>query len=242
MQPIIIIPARLASQRLYAKALKSIGEKPLVQHVWERAIESGIGKVYVATDHTSIAEVVQDFGGEVVMTDPSTPSGTDRVAEALLNIDERPDVVINLQGDLPFINALQIQRVLDPIKQGYDVGTLITFMEKSKQENESCVKAVVSAQSDESTKRCHWFCRAALPYGHFHLGVYAYKPDVLQKFYETPQHPLELQEKLEQLRFLTSGFTLGASLVDSLALEVNTPGDLMHVRRVIEESGSTLTQ
>ena len=236
MNPIIIVPARLASQRLHAKALKKIGEKPLIQHVWERAIEADIGKVYVATDHNSIAETVTGFGGNVIMTEASAPSGTDRVAEALQSIDEDPDVVINLQGDLPFINAKQIKSVLDPIHEGYDVGTLITFMEKEKQENEHCVKAVVSTQSGEKVKRCHWFCRAALPYGHFHLGVYAYKPHILKQFYETPQHPLELQESLEQLRFLTAGFSLGAALVDSLALEVNTSEDLHYVRSVVDDT------
>lgn len=234
MKPALIIPARMASERLPAKALKDIAGKSLVQHVWTRAMDADLGPVYVATDHISIAEEVNRFGGEVIMTDASLPTGSDRVAQAFLSLEEKPDVVINLQGDLPLIDPKQIKRVLEPLEAGYDVGTLVTFMDQSKQKNPSYVKAIVSAEYGESVKRCHWFCRAALDYGHFHLGVYAYTRAALQRFADTAQHPLELQESLEQLRVLTLGMSLGAATVDSLALEVNTSQDLANVRKHFE--------
>ncbi len=234
MNPVIIIPARFASERLPAKALKIIGDKPLVQHVWERACEANIGSVYVATDHGSIADVVTGFGGKVIITEPSQPTGTDRVAEAFANLDEDADVIINVQGDLPFIEAAKISDVLKPIQAGFEVGTLVTFMDEESRKNAHCVKAIISAEQGDPVKRCHWFCRASLPYGYFHLGVYAYTKEALTRFCDTPQHPLELQEKLEQLRFLTMGMSIGASMIDSLALEVNTPEDLLRVRTHVE--------
>ena len=130
MNPIIIVPARLASQRLHAKALKKIGEKPLIQHVWERAIEADIGKVYVATDHNSIAETVTGFGGNVIMTEASAPSGTDRVAEALQSIDEDPDEmfgkIMSISDDLmwrwfellSFMPEEQISKLKDEMNIG----------------------------------------------------------------------------------------------------------------------------
>lgn len=237
MKPVIIIPARFASERLPAKALKIIGDKPLVQHVWERATEANLGPVYVATDHGSIADIVTGFGGDVIITEPSQPTGTDRVAEAFASLDEQADVIINVQGDLPFIEPKEISKVLKPIHAGYDIGTLVTFMDDTSRQNAHCVKAIISAEQDEQVKRCHWFCRAALAYGHFHLGVYAYTKEALARFCETPQHPLEIHEKLEQLRFLTMGMTIGASMIDSLALEVNTPEDLLKVRSHVAAIG-----
>ena len=222
----IIIPARHASSRLPAKALAKIADKPLVWHVWQRALEANLGEVFVATDHKDIKTIATGFGANTIMTPPSCPTGSDRVATAYTTLSKKYDAVINLQGDIPFIDAKEIAKTLIPLTQGYDVGTLVTNMTIAQQKNPSCVKAVVSTSSGQSVYRCHWFCRASMPYGHHHLGVYAYRPAVLEAFSTTSQHPLERQESLEQLRLLTLGFSIGASQVSSLALEVNTKEDL----------------
>ena len=222
----IIIPARMASSRLKAKVLLPIGNKSLLEQVWQRAVCVADCDVFVATDHETIADNVQAFGGNVIMTSPSCPSGSDRVAEAIQTLPDQYQNIINIQGDLPFIDPKEVPLVLMPLKQGYDVGTLITCMPSEKQENPSFVKAVVSPDSAPGIMRCHWFCRAALPYGHHHMGIYSYTRAALNTFAKTPPHPLEQQERLEQLRFLTLGYRIGASLVNSLAIEVNTSEDL----------------
>lgn len=231
MQTAIIIPARHGSSRLPAKALASIEGHPLVWYVWQQALKANIGDVFIATDHEEIATIARDFGAKVIMTATDCPTGSDRVAEAIQQLPKTYDTFINVQGDLPFINPDEIRNVLAPLDEGYDVGTLVTCMEESQQKKPDCVKAIVSTQEDSSIHRCHWFCRAALSYGHYHLGVYAYRYETLQHFARIHPHPLERLESLEQIRFLTLGYTIGASLISSLALEVNTKEDLNHVRQ-----------
>ena len=174
-RPAIVIPARYGSTRLPAKALKKIGSKTLIQHVWERALEADIAKVYVATDHSLIQEVVEDFGGTVIRTSEGCLTGSDRVAESLRHLPEEADSVINIQGDLPFIETSRLKEVLKPLCAGFDVATMLAPMPADRQSDPSTVKAIVSpAEStlieDEELYRCHWFCRTALPYGMFHFG------------------------------------------------------------------------
>ena len=232
---VIIIPARYGSTRLQAKALLSIDGVTLVEQVWRRAIAVPNADVIVATDHEKIAETVINFGGTAVYTQTSCASGSDRVAEAVAKLSRTYDNIINVQGDLPFINPSEIRATLIPLTLGFDVGTLVACMPESKQKNPSFVKAVVSTEQSSEVMQCHWFCRAALPYGHHHLGVYAYKRAALYKYAQTLPHPLEQQESLEQLRFLTKGYRIGAILVSTLALEVNTDDDLQHAREYAKQ-------
>ena len=231
---VIIIPARYGSTRLAAKALLPIAGVSLVEQVWRRASLVKEADIYVATDHDEIADTVRGFGGRVIRTSASCPTGSDRVAEAALALPQQYQNIINVQGDLPFISAQEIPLVLQPLQQGFDVGTLVACMPEEKQKNPSFVKAVVSANSHTDTLRCHWFCRASMPYGHHHLGVYSYSRKALEHFAKTPQHPLERLESLEQIRFLTLGYQIGAMLVSTLALEVNTEEDLEVARAHIE--------
>ena len=226
----IIIPARYGSSRLRAKALLPIGGMSLVEQVWRRAVLVPGAAVYVATDHDEIAETVRGFGGRAIMTSPSCETGSDRVAEALESLPKSIEYIVNVQGDLPFIDPAEIPRVLQPLESGFDVGTLIACMPEEKQKNPNSVKAIMSATGKDGVLRCHWFCRASMPYGHHHLGVYSYKREALAAFAKTPPHPLERQESLEQIRFLTMGYKIGAMLVSSLALEVNTQEDLEAAR------------
>ena len=222
----IIIPARYGSSRLKAKALAKIGGVSLIEQVWKRATDVPNIAVFVATDHNEIAQTVRGFGGKVIMTNPDCETGSDRVSEALKSLPKSIEYVINVQGDLPFIDPKEIPRVLEPLKNGFDVGTLVSCMPEEKQKNPNFVKAVMSATKKDGILRCHWFCRASMPYGHHHLGVYSYKREALSEFSKTAPHPLERQESLEQIRFLTMGYQIGAVLVSSLALEVNTKEDL----------------
>lgn len=230
METAIIIPARYGSTRLSAKALRNIGQLTLIEHVWRRAKDVPNTAVYVATDHNEIADTVRAFGGQVLMTSVNCETGSDRVADALSQLPNAIKNIINLQGDLPFINPAEILGVLKPIESGFDVGTLVACMPDEKQRNPSFVKAVVSVSPTPGVLQCHWFCRASLPYGHHHLGVYAYTRDALAKFAHSKPHPLETQERLEQLRFLTMGYRIGAVLVNSIAMEVNTEEDLADAR------------
>lgn len=229
-ESVIIIPARFGSTRLKAKALLSIGGVTLLEQVWRRASQVPDVDVFVATDHQEIADTAQAFGCQVILTSTNCASGSDRVAEAMQSLPQHYKHIINVQGDLPFINPSEIPLVFEPLRQGFDVGTLITCMPEDKQQNPSFVKAVVSAEKNKQVMRCHWFCRAAMAYGHHHLGVYAYTREALQAYAQSQPHPLEKQESLEQLRFLTMGYQIGAMLVSSLALEVNTPEDLAVAR------------
>ena len=230
METAIIIPARYGSTRLSAKALRNIGQVTLIEHVWRRAQDVPNATVYVATDHDEIAKTVSGFGGQVLMTSPACETGSDRVADALSQLPAGVKNIVNLQGDLPFINSKEVLDVLKPLESGFDVGTLVSCMPDDKQRNPSFVKAVVSVTSTPGVLQCHWFCRASLPYGHHHLGVYAYTRDALEKFAQHNPHPLEMQERLEQLRFLTLGCSIGAVLVNSIAMEVNTEQDLADAR------------
>jgi 3-deoxy-manno-octulosonate cytidylyltransferase (CMP-KDO synthetase) len=235
-QTAIIIPARYGSTRLSAKALRAIGSATLIEQVWRRAKQVPNTDVFVATDHDDIAATVHGFGGRVIMTPASCETGSDRVAAALDDLPADVENIINVQGDLPFIDPSEILGALSPLRHGFDVGTLVACMPEEKQLNPSFVKSVLSVTEHPGIMRCHWFCRAALPYGHHHLGVYAYTREALAAFASNPPHPLESQEQLEQLRFLTLGYRVGAVLVNSLAIEVNTEEDLIDARRHAEAS------
>lgn len=227
---VVIIPARYASTRLPAKALKMIGGKTLIQWVWENAVNAKVGPVFIATDHQEIARCAQGFGADVVMTCSDCSTGTDRVAQAVSKLGQRYSRVVNVQGDLPFIHPKEINKVLLPLDAGFDVGTLVACMQPQQLQDPGSVKAIITSSENSQVQRCHWFCRAALSYGHFHLGVYAYAVDALAAFARSPQHPLEKVESLEQLRFLCAGKTIGATLISTLSLEVNTQEDLQRVR------------
>ena len=185
------VPARMASSRLKAKVLLPIGNKSLLEQVWRRAVCVPDCDVFVATDHETIADNVQAFGGNVIMTSPSCPSGSDRVAEAVQTLPGQYQNIINIQGDLPFIDPKEVPLVLLPLKQGYDVGTLITCMPSEKQGRANSVS--------DSARNCHWFCRAALPYGHHHMGIYSYTRAALNLLLKVPSSTRA--GTLEQLHF-----------------------------------------
>lgn len=237
--PIIMIPVRLGSTRLPQKPLADIHGKPMVQHVWERAITANIAPVVVATDHAPIAELIQSLGGSAVMTDPNLPSGSDRIHAALQVYDPQGqyNVVVNLQGDLPNISSSTLQAVIEPLAVStVDVATLAAVItDEAEITNPNVPKIALSFQS-ESLARALYFSRSPIPAGsglyYHHIGIYAYRRAMLDKFVSLPPSPLELQERLEQLRLLEAGAIFGVKVVDTIPISVDIEDDLQRVRRL----------
>ncbi len=238
MNPIILIPARMASQRLSQKPLQIINDDPMIVHVWRRAIEADIGEVVVACDDERIAQAIQAKGGRAILTDPDLPSGSDRIWAALEQVDPaaKYDVVINMQGDLPDLNPSLLQKVLKPLhNEQVDIGTLgIAFDNDEDRNDPNQVKIILSKEDHKTSGRALYFSRANAPYGaaeaFYHIGIYAYRRPALAKFISLPVSGLEKTEKLEQLRALEAGLRIDVELVDQKPVGVDTPEDLERAR------------
>jgi 3-deoxy-manno-octulosonate cytidylyltransferase (CMP-KDO synthetase) len=244
-QTMIVIPARMAASRLPGKPLADIAGRPMIAHVWDRAMAAGLGRVVVATDTVAIAEVVTALGGEAVLTDPDHPSGSDRVFEAVsrLDPDGEIEVVVNLQGDLPTLEPRLIGAVVEPLHaKGPDIVTLAAEIRNEEERlSPSVVKVVGTPVAGTRRLRALYFTRAPAPYGdgplYHHIGIYAYRRVALERFVSLPPSFLEKREKLEQLRALEDGMRIDVELVDTVPLGVDTPADLERARR--ELGGST---
>jgi 3-deoxy-manno-octulosonate cytidylyltransferase (CMP-KDO synthetase) len=236
--PIIVIPARLASTRLPGKPLADIHGEPMIVHVWRRAIESKIGPVVVACAEAEIADAVTKAGGQAVLTKPDHPSGSDRIFEALQIVDPdgSHDAVVNVQGDLPTIAPETIRAAYALLEtEGVDIGTLaVEIIDASERGNPNVVKAVVERAPGAATGRALYFTRATAPTGEapllHHIGLYAYRRQALERFVSLPPSHLEQQEKLEQLRALAAGMRIDVAVVDAVPLGVDTPADLARAR------------
>ncbi|MBM3482576.1 MAG: 3-deoxy-manno-octulosonate cytidylyltransferase [Alphaproteobacteria bacterium] len=244
MNPIILIPARLASTRLPGKPLALLRGVPMIVWVWRYARESGLGRVAVACAEREIAEVIRAEGGEAVLTDPAHPSGSDRIFEALQTLDpeRRHDAVVNLQGDNPLLPRDRIEKVRklleDPV---VDIGTLAAVItDDAEARNPNVVKAVVSVPPGADHGRALYFTRATAPSGegplYHHLGIYSYRRAALERFVRLPPSPLEQRERLEQLRALEAGMHIEVGFVDSASRDINTPADLEWAERHLAES------
>ena len=238
-----MIPARLASTRLPDKPLAEIGGVPMIVQVWRRACEAATGPVVVACAEAAIAEAVRTHGGEAVLTAPDLPSGTDRIWQALKALDpeRRFERVINLQGDLPTLEAQAIRAALEPLEHlGSDIGTLAAATEDpAEKADPSVVKAIIAFERPR-LGRALYFTRATAPSGagpvYHHIGIYAYRRAVLERFAALPPSPLEQRERLEQLRALEAGMSIGVALVDTVPLGVDTPEDLARARAMFAAS------
>jgi len=239
--PIVLIPSRLASTRLPDKPLADIHGVPMIVHCLRRAREADLGPVAVACGDAEIADAVQAAGGRAVMTDPDHPSGSDRIYEALCQVDPdgRHDCVINVQGDLPTIDPAIIQAVFEPMSDAdVDISTLIAEIHiEAERTNPNVVKAVVGLTPGQSIGRALYFSRATVPSGegahYHHIGLYAYRREALRRFVELPPGVLEMREKLEQLRALENGMRIDAALVDTVPFGVDTPADLDKARELL---------
>lgn len=236
---IVLIPARLASSRLPGKPLAEIAGEPMIVHVWRRALEAGVGPVLVACAEPAIAEAIEARGGRAVLTDADLASGSDRIFAALAEVDpERAfERVVNLQGDLPSLPPEAIRAVLAPLDEiGSDIGTLaVATDDPADRADPNVVKAVVAFDPTRPRiGRALYFTRAGAPTGegpvYHHIGIYAYRREALERFARLPPSPLEQRERLEQLRALEAGMTIGVALVDTLPLGVDTLDDLERAR------------
>jgi 3-deoxy-manno-octulosonate cytidylyltransferase (CMP-KDO synthetase) len=239
---IVLIPARLRSQRLPNKPLAEIGGVPMIVQVWRRACEAEVGPVVVACAEPEIAAAVEAHGGTAALTDPELPSGTDRIFQALQQIDAggRFERVINLQGDLPTLDPAAIRAVLAPIERlGTDLGTLATPIDDpAERDDPNVVKPVIASDpAHPGLGRALYFSRATVPSGegpvYHHIGIYAYRRTALERLAVLPPSPLEQRERLEQLRALEAGLSIGVALVDTTPLGVDTPDDLARARTEI---------
>ncbi|HEY0836784.1 MAG TPA: 3-deoxy-manno-octulosonate cytidylyltransferase [Azospirillum sp.] len=236
--PVVVIPARMASTRLPGKPLADIDGAPMIVHVWRRAVEADIGPVVVAAAEAEVARAITDAGGTAVLTRPDHPSGSDRIFEAVRLIDPhgRHDAVVNVQGDLPTIEPAVVRAVFAPLSDpAVDIATLVTAITRDEERTDpNVVKAVVELAEGAVRGRALYFTRATAPWGDgplfHHIGLYAYRRAALERFVTLPPAVLEQRERLEQLRALANGMRIDAAVVDAVPLGVDTPGDLERAR------------
>jgi 3-deoxy-manno-octulosonate cytidylyltransferase (CMP-KDO synthetase) len=240
MSTLILIPARMASTRLPGKPLADIAGRPMIVHVAERAHESGLGRVVVATDVGAVAEAVRGAGFEAVLTREDHQSGSDRIHEALRALDPegRIETVVNVQGDLPTIEPETISAVLSPLKdRGVDIATLGVEIEREEEKTNPNVVKIVGSPLSPRRLRALYFTRATAPWGegplYHHIGLYAYRRAALERFVALPPSTLERREKLEQLRALEAGMRIDAEIVKSVPLGVDTLDDLERARAIL---------
>lgn len=243
MSALILIPARLQATRLPRKPLADIGGVPMIVRVWRQAMAAGVGPVVVATDSEEILSVVRASGGEAVMTRDDHPSGSDRIFEAIgtYDPDGRADVIVNLQGDLPTLEAHLVAATIAPLRTGpADIATLTAeIVHEEERTNPNVVKVVGTPLegSEGRVLRALYFTRATAPHGdgplYHHIGIYAYRRAALERFVALPPSPLEKRERLEQLRALEAGMRIDATIVDTVPLGVDTPADLERARQLV---------
>ena len=236
--PVILVPARLAATRLPGKPMADIAGEPMIVAVWRRAVEADVAPVWIATDSENIAEAVRAAGGQAVMTGTHHPSGSDRVFEAVGRIDPdgRYDAIINVQGDLPTVSPATIRAAALPLEDPeVAIGTPVAVIEREEERTASSVVKMVGTPLGGGRFRALYFTRATAPWGegplHHHIGLYAWRRAALARFVALPPSPLELREKLEQLRALWHGHRIAVYLTpDAPGTGVDTPQDLARVR------------
>jgi len=241
LNPILVIPARLASTRLPGKPLADIAGAPMIVHVWRRAIESGAGPVVVAAAEREIAAAIEAAGGTAVLTRPDHPSGSDRVFEAVSTLDpaRRHDVVVNVQGDLPLIDRAAIRAALLPLADAaVDIATLAApIATEEERQSPNVVKIAAGFAAGARVARALYFSRLLVPHGagahYHHIGLYAWRRAALERFVALPPSPLEQRESLEQLRALEAGMRIDVALVDAVPFGVDTPADLERARALM---------
>ncbi len=252
---VTMIPVRMASSRLPDKPLLDINGKSLLQRVFENVKKTVPGDVYVAAGDQVIVDACAEFGAKAILTDPNLPSGTDRIAAALKEIDPegKYDIVVNFQGDAVNVNPEINNQLIEIVERtGCDIATVGMVFDKPEDiEQPSNVKIVMGLREGEDEGRCLYFTRAKAPFirnpetcknqdFYHHIGIYVYRADSLKKIVELPVGVLEDRERLEQLRALENGMYIRAKLVNNLTLnnkapaDIDTPEDLEEARKWIK--------
>jgi len=250
MKFITIIPARYASTRFPDKPLAMLGGKPVIQHVYEQAV-SVLPEAYVATDDQRIFDCVQAFGGQAVMTRSDHKSGTDRIQEAVEHIGTDADVIINIQGDEPFVDASQLKTLMqlfdDPATQIATLGKPFDTMEAVQNPNSPKIVCDLRGFALYFSRSVIPFVRDAqpstishqpspLPFPYLkHLGLYAYRREVLREVTQLPQSPLEKAESLEQLRWLQNGYRIRVGITHVETVGIDTPEDLERAKQFLKK-------
>lgn len=231
---LIVIPARYGSTRLPGKALKLLAGKPVVEHVWQACVKANVGEVLIATENQIVIDAVAKFGAKGVLTSDACQSGTDRVYEAAKDRTEK--IVINVQGDEPFIAPSTVQKIARLLQDEpeCDIASAVApTLDENKINDPNCVKAVLNKQG-----KALYFSRSRVPYKRElteenkkvpywqHCGVYGYQRKALERFVSLPPSPLEQLERLEQLRALEDGMTLKCVVIDSAGPAIDTAHDL----------------
>ena len=239
----VIIPARYASTRFPGKPLALLAGKPMIQHVCEKAAASKAGLVAVATDDRRIADAVESFGGRAVMTSPSHPSGTDRIAEALTLLGGEYDLVVNVQGDEPLIPTSVIDELIDVMRADPRLPMATVAVPGNRATmTENNVKVVFGSDGNAL-----YFSRSMIPFLRsggtecgvwLHWGIYAYRRSALEKFVALPPGKLENAEKLEQLRALENGIAIRVVTSNLQSIGVDTPEDLAAAEKRLREHQS----
>lgn len=238
MNPIVLIPARMAATRLPGKPLADIGGTPMIVRVLQQALEADIGPVAVAAGDPEIVDAVQAAGGQAVLTDPDLPSGSDRILAALARLDSagRHDAVINLQGDMPFVQSKVLSACAGILRDhaSCDIATVVApEASPADRTNPDVVKAVLALPPGEQAGRALYFTRSTL-YGEGpvwrHIGIYGYRRGALQRFNAAKPSPLEQREKLEQLRAMELGLSIWAAVAQDAPISVDNPDDLARAR------------
>jgi 3-deoxy-manno-octulosonate cytidylyltransferase (CMP-KDO synthetase) len=243
---IVIIPARMASTRLPGKPLADIHGVPMIVHVWKRAIEANVGQVLVACAEMEIARAIKAHGGDAIVTEPGLASGSDRIlaALALRDPERRYRFIVNLQGDLPTVTPLDVQRCLGGlVNETIDISTIAApITEDADVANPNIVKAIAPLSDEREVAFARDFQRLPGPelgphYWH-HIGIYAYRRESLERFVKLPQSAREIDRRLEQMRALDNGMSIAVVRVDSVPLGVDTPADLEAARQMLRAGRS----
>jgi 3-deoxy-manno-octulosonate cytidylyltransferase (CMP-KDO synthetase) len=242
--PLVLIPARMASTRLPGKPLADIGGEPMIVQVWRRAVEAAVGPVVVACAEPEIAAAVERVGGRAVLTRPDHPSGSDRIHEAVARLDpgRAHDAIVNLQGDLPTLDPAIVRAALSTLDdEAVDIGTLACEIRDDEERRNPNVVKLVAGFTVRPVARALYFSRATVPAGegphYHHIGLYAYRRAALERFVALPPGILETRERLEQLRALEAGMRIDAALVDTVPLGVDTPAELSKAREALGARG-----
>lgn len=237
----VLIPARMASTRFPKKMLALLAGMPVLERTYRQAMQSGAEEVVIVTDHKDLRKLAEGFGARVLMTDPDLPSGTDRCAAGLLQLPAGPSLVVNVQGDEPFIDPAHIDTVAAMLASGADIATLalpITQIEDLASPNTAKVLldrhgfAMMFSRYPLPYRRASGGVPDPAAYPHLrHVGIYGFQTHVLEEVVKLPTSPLELMESLEQLRWLEAGYRIRVGLVEGSAPGIDTPEDLAAAER-----------
>ena len=238
MKTAIIIPARMASQRLPNKPMVKINGIPMIERVWKQGINSKIGDVYVACSEDEVFDLISSKGGKAIMTEPNLPSGTDRVFAAFNSLDNQDEYesIINLQGDMPLIDSINIQNVNIPLENGYDIGTIATDISSDEEKNENITKVSIDWKKEDvvgNSLDFYKFSKKQFTNIYQHVGIYSFKPIALSKFVSLPSSKNEIDRKLEQLRAIDSGIKIGITYVENVPISVDTLEDLILIENIL---------